>query len=81
MLSNYTTTFVDEAEAAVAIVRSKKGKNKMPFRLSLDIGTDSTQHSFQGNLVKADSKDESERATVNIRGSLQGEGKPALVYL
>ncbi|XP_070334175.1 uncharacterized protein [Odocoileus virginianus] len=82
MLSNYTTTFVDESEAAVkSIIQNRREgeKNKMPFRLSLDKDRLYPSTASRATL-KADSKDESERATVNIRGSLsRGEGKPALV--
>lgn len=82
MLSNYTTTFVDESEAAVkAIIQNRREgeKNKMPFRLSLDKDRLYPSTASRATL-KVDSKDESERGTVNIRGSLsRGEGKPALV--
>lgn len=51
----------------------------MPFRLSLDRDRLYPTTASRATL-KADSKDESERATVNIRGSSsRGEGKPALV--
>lgn len=82
MLSNYTTTFVDESEAAVkSIIQNRREgeKNKVPFRLSLDKDRLYPSTASRATL-KADLKDESERATVNIRGSLsRGEGKPALV--
>ena len=82
MLSNYTTTFVDESEAAVkSIIQNRREgeKNKMLFRLCLDKDRLYPSTASRATL-KADSKDASGRATVHIRGSLsRGEGKPALV--
>lgn len=94
MLSNYTSTLVDESEAAVkAIVQNTRGwkKNKMLFRLSLE--KNMLYPPFSSSLMKkveaqpasrvtlkADSKKESVMATVKISTSpSRKEGKPALV--
>jgi len=93
LLSNYTSTLVDESEAAVkAIVQNKRGweKNKMIFRLSLDknrlyppLGSSLLKKveawPASSTALKANSTKENVRATVKIRRSpSREEGKPAL---
>ncbi|CAM9710998.1 unnamed protein product [Rangifer tarandus platyrhynchus] len=69
MLSNYTTTFVDESEAAVkSIIQNRREgeKNKVPFRLSLD--KDRLYPSIASRAtLKADSKDETLHAETQRR--------------
>nr|XP_014699892.2 uncharacterized protein LOC106833243 [Equus asinus] len=92
MLSSYTTTFVDDSEAAVkAIVQNRGWENMMLFRLSLDkdrlcsaLNSDLLKkveaQAAPRAILKADSKKESVRTTVKIsRSPSRGEGKPALV--
>ncbi|XP_032698981.1 uncharacterized protein LOC116858339 [Lontra canadensis] len=94
LLSNYTSTMVDESEAAVkAIVQNRRGweKDTMIFRLSLD--KNRLYPSLSSSLLKkvearpasratlrANSKTENEKTTVKIKRSpSREEGKPALV--